>query len=61
MITSATINEIDTLNEAQKAVVNSKEKKLLVLAGPGAGKTFVLTEWIKRQLEENHIKSYNNI
>ncbi len=58
MITSSIINEIDTLNEAQKAVVNSKEKKLLVLAGPGAGKTFVLTEWIKRQLEEDNKKSY---
>jgi DNA helicase-2/ATP-dependent DNA helicase PcrA len=54
----ATIDKINTLNAAQKAVLNSDEKRILVLAGPGAGKTFVLTEWIKQQLEENEKKSY---
>lgn len=47
------------LNVAQEAVLNSSEKRVLVLAGPGAGKTFVLKEWIKRKLQDDPRKSYN--
>ncbi len=47
------------LNVAQEAVINSSEKRILVLAGPGAGKTFVLKEWIKRKLQDDPRKSYN--
>ena len=53
-----TIDNINTLNAAQKAVLISDAKRVLVLAGPGAGKTFVLTEWIKQQWKENEKKSY---
>ena len=53
----STINTIQ-LNAAQEAVLTASEKRLLVLAGPGAGKTFVLTEWIKQQLIQNTRKSY---
>jgi len=47
------------LNVAQEAVVNSSEKRILALAGPGAGKTFVLKEWIKQKLQDDPRKSYN--
>ena len=46
------------LNAAQKAVLNSDEKRILILAGPGAGKTLVLKEWIEKKLLEDARKSF---
>jgi uncharacterized protein (TIGR00375 family) len=40
-----------SLDQAQRAVVELTPGKSLVLAGPGTGKTLVLTSWIARQIE----------
>ena len=45
--------QLDTLNENQKAAVCWQEGPLLVLAGPGSGKTKVLTMRAARLLQEN--------
>lgn len=42
------------LNEQQDAIVNAKEKKIVVSAGPGSGKTFTLVKRIKQELSENN-------
>ncbi len=39
-------NKTDRLNEAQRAAVMHKDGPMMVLAGPGSGKTFVLVEHI---------------
>lgn len=46
------------LNAAQEKVLNTSEKRILVLAGPGTGKTLVLKEWIKKQFIVDKRKSY---
>lgn len=46
------------LNASQKAVVEADEKPLLVVAGPGAGKTTVLRARIERVLSES---PYNRV
>lgn len=56
---SVSIKKTIELNIAQESVLNSIEKRILVLAGPGAGKTLVIKEWIKRKLTEDTRKSYN--
>jgi DNA helicase-2/ATP-dependent DNA helicase PcrA len=40
------------LSQDQKKAVDQKDGALLVVAGPGSGKTRVLTERIRRLLEE---------
>lgn len=40
------------LDKIQEEIVNSKEDKILVIAGSGSGKTRVLTERVKRLLEK---------
>lgn len=46
------------LDEQQKAVIYSNEKNILVVAGAGSGKTRVLTERVRRLLEEG-VPPYN--
>lgn len=41
----------DSLNEAQRTAVVHKDGPMMVLAGPGSGKTFVLVEHIKYLVE----------
>lgn len=43
------------LNQAQKNAVRHKDGPMLVLAGPGSGKTLVITERTKHLIEEYHI------
>ena len=43
----------DTLNENQRTAVGWDEGPLLVLAGPGSGKTMVLTQRVVRLIEAN--------
>ncbi len=58
MIKTSTTDKTIQLNIAQQAVLTSSEKRILVLAGPGAGKTLVLKEWIKQKLSTDERKSY---
>ena len=43
-------------NEAQSAAITHGDGAMLVLAGPGSGKTFVITQRIKYLIEELHVK-----
>lgn len=43
------------MNQAQQKAVLHKDGPMLVLAGPGSGKTFVITERTKRLIEEEQI------
>ena len=45
--------DISTLNENQRRAVEWGKKPLLVLAGPGSGKTFVLTMRVARLIRES--------
>lgn len=44
------------VNEAQSAAITHGEGAMLVLAGPGSGKTLVITQRIKYLIEELHVK-----
>lgn len=43
------------INEAQQQAVCHRDGPMLVLAGPGSGKTFVITERTRYLIEEGHI------
>ena len=47
-------NEFDTLNPNQRQAVFTKNKKVLVMSGAGAGKTKVLTNRICYLLEQGY-------
>ena len=52
-------NELDKLNPAQKRAVHHIEGPVLVIAGPGTGKTHILTARIGRILMETDTQPYN--
>lgn len=48
-----------SLNSQQKIAVSTTEGPLLIIAGPGSGKTFTLVERIKYIIEEKKVKPEN--
>ncbi len=46
----------NSVNEAQYRAITHGAGAMLVLAGPGSGKTFVVTQRIKYLIEQHHIK-----
>jgi superfamily I DNA/RNA helicase len=52
-------NNASSLNERQQEAVTSQDKRLLVLAGAGAGKTMTLLQKIVYLIEKENVKSRN--
>ena len=46
----------DSVNEAQYKAITHGEGAMLVLAGPGSGKTFTVTQRIKYLIEQYQIQ-----
>lgn len=51
--------DISSLNEKQQSAVVSRDKRLLVLAGAGSGKTMTLLQKIVYLIEKENVKSKN--
>ena len=47
------------ITKAQEKAITHKDGPMLVLAGPGSGKTFVITERVKYLIEEHLVNSQN--
>ena len=54
-----TIDAFKNLNSQQHEAVTSSARQLLVLAGPGSGKTRVLTQRIAYLVNETHVNPHN--
>lgn len=51
------LNHLDgRVNEAQYRAITHRDGAMLVLAGPGSGKTFTVTQRIKYLIEQHHIQ-----
>lgn len=46
----------NSVNKAQYRAITHGAGAMLVLAGPGSGKTFVVTQRIKYLIEQHHVK-----
>ena len=46
----------NSVNKAQYRAITHGAGAMLVLAGPGSGKTFVVTRRIKYLIEQHHVK-----
>ena len=53
-----TLNNI-LVNEAQYKAITYGAGPMLVLAGPGSGKTFTITQRIQYLIEHHHVKPEN--
>lgn len=59
MLNQKGINQDLDVNEAQYKAITHGAGPMLVLAGPGSGKTFVVTRRIKYLIEQHHVKPEN--
>ena len=55
--TTSSNNRKIMLTPSQEEAVSSNERYIAVIAGPGSGKTRVLTERVVRLIEKDHIPS----
>ena len=53
------IKRYHTLNESQKEAVSHRYGPALIIAGPGSGKTRVITERIANLIQEDNIRPWN--